>query len=323
MVKLGLKSRKLRTRKLRKGGNGTSSSSSQVSFDELYGLSQLIINCNIDIIEIIENESEVQETRLNDLKEIIKDAKNSILSIFRNNKFDLSTLSTQQNNLLLSSIILTYEEIAEAYANAYLKLMNRRLIEIENIITMVNSVKTWTEMDNENRYGFKKIAIKNLNIIINILNIPINAITLHKMSFLNKTKDPGPNALSTERGLLPDNITRDIMKSLHGPKYTKQSSKPKLYSNIEENYKLFTASTPNLRKQPNNSLSNDLRSRKIKRKRSRSRSRSITSRITRSITSRITRSKSKSKTNKSKSKTNKRKSKTNKRKSIRKSNRRK
>ena len=55
------------------------------------------------------------------------------------------------------------------------------------------------------------------------------------------------------------------MKSLHGPKYTKQSSKPKLYSNIEENYKLFTASTPNLRKQPNNSLSNDLRSRKIKR----------------------------------------------------------
>jgi len=283
MVKLGLKSRKLK-----KGGNGTSSSSSQVSFDELYGLSQLIIRCNTDIIDISENQIEDQETRLNDLKEIIKEAKNLIISIFRNNKFDLSTLSTQESNLLLSDIIVTDKKIAEAYANAYLQLMNRdrNIIEIEKIITMVNNWKTGIERDGENRYGHKKTAIENLNIIINILNIPINAITLHKASFLNKTKDPGPNALSTKRGLLPDNITRDIMQILHGPKYTKQSSEPVLYSNVEENYKLFAASTPNLR------------SRKKKRKRSRTRSRSRI--ITRSITRRITRSKSKSKSNKRK-----------------------
>jgi hypothetical protein len=318
MIKLGLK-----RRKHKKGGNGNeesiSSSSSQVSFDELYGLSHLIIRCNMDIIDISEDENEDQ-TRLNDLEEIIKEATNLIISIFRNNKFDLSTLSTYESNLLLSDIIITDKKIAEAYANAYLKLMNRdrNIIEIENIITTVNIFKTRIERDGENRYGHKKKSIENLNIIINILNIPINAITLHKASFLNKTKDPGPNALSTKRGLLPDNITRDTMEFLHGPKYRKQSSDPVLFSNVLENAELFAASTPNLRKQQNNLLSNDLRSRKRSRSRNRkrSRSRSITSRITRSITSRITRSKSKSKTNRIKSKTNKRKS-------IRRTNRRK
>jgi hypothetical protein len=60
------------------------------------------------------------------------------------------------------------------------------------------------------------------------------------ISFLPKEKDPGPNALSTDRGLLPDPLTSHVMSYLI-PNSRYEAEEPMQYntvvSNMNENIK--------------------------------------------------------------------------------------
>ena len=55
------------------------------------------------------------------------------------------------------------------------------------------------------------------------------------ISFLSKEKDPGPNALSTDRGLLPDPLASHVMSYLHGKNYKNKAEEPMQYSTVVSN----------------------------------------------------------------------------------------
>ena len=131
-----LRTRKLRSRKLRKGGNGPSSSSSQDNFQILLGLLDSYPTYIRDISDL-SREVPMDNIKIRQIQNDLNDIENRIVSIFRNNSFDISTLSEEQKDALLYAILRTNGEIAEEYANAYSNVETKEQMPIEIIDQLI------------------------------------------------------------------------------------------------------------------------------------------------------------------------------------------
>jgi hypothetical protein len=284
--------------KSRKGGNGSSSSSSsQVSFKEL---TRLIYQIKEFRRLLIEEEMDPGTNDPEELKEDIERNVERILSIFNGDRIDLSQLTQQETDKLLQLIVgitgITdnYDEvnteinnqIIEAYAQAYLRYKdthNSDLLEIENLnneiknknelIDMIESGEDDTyesEDDKQEAIDTYMNEIKNLEKIRDIFIAEKNRM-VSNISFLPKEKDPGPNALSTDRGLLPDPLTAHVMSYL-SPNSRYQAEEPKQYETVLSNAIENIKKTPS-RKEKSSSSSSALGGRRTRRKSIRKKSR--------------------------------------------------
>jgi hypothetical protein len=251
------KRRKLtKGRKLRKGGNGSSSSSSKVSFNSL---KRLIIELKEWRGLLIEEEMDPGTNDPEELKGDIDRNIDKILSVFKNNRIDLSQLTQQETDLLLHLIIGITDnfddnaeidnQIVEAYAQAYLRYKdtnNSSILDIEHLNSEIEDINSLIEAiesgeddvyenddDKEEAVQHYMNQIENIKKILNIF-IAEKTHMVKSISLFPKEKDHGPNALSTERGLLPDAHVAHIMSYLI-PNYKHVATEPMQHSRVISN----------------------------------------------------------------------------------------
>jgi hypothetical protein len=288
MKSFRLKTRKHRSRKLRKGGNGpSSSSSSQVSFQELYILIYQLKGLRGLLIE---EEMDPGTNDPEELKEDIERNVETILSIFNGNKINLSQLTDQQTDELLQLIIGITDnfdedneeidnQIVEAYAQAYLRYKdthNSSLLEIEYLNNEIEEKNNLIEMietgeddaydndeDKEEAVQMYQNQIENIQKIRDIF-IAEKKRMVNTMSFLPKEKDPGLKALSTDRGLLPDPQVAHVMSYLI-PNYKNKAEEPTQHSTVISNSLENIKTMPSRSEKGGRRRSRKIRSRKIRR----------------------------------------------------------
>jgi hypothetical protein len=256
-----MKSFRLKRRKntkRRKGGNGkqgssSSSSSSEVNFKDL---KKLVIDIKIARGLLIEEAMEPGRYDQNKIEAFISNNANKILTIFNEDVINLSQLTMQETDQLLHLIAGIREnsdehdkeidnQIIEAYADAYIRYqdtdnsslltieyLNNEIENTEELIKMIDSGEDdlyphedkdkTLEMYENNIENIKKIRDKFIAVKTNMVK---------NMSFLPKEKDPGPNAFSTHRGLLPDPEVDHVMSYLI-PQFRNTAAKPTEHSTI-------------------------------------------------------------------------------------------
>jgi hypothetical protein len=265
--------------KSRKGGNGNSSSSSspQVSFNDL---KKLFIELKVCRGLLIKEEMEPGKYHIDKIEEYIKNIIEKLLSIFNEDKINLSQLTIQQEAKLLdliaeiTGITDNYDQVTtqinnqiiEAYAKAYLRYKdthNSSLLEIEYLDNEIkereNIIDTIGEDPNEDEtVQMYQNQIENIAKIRDIF-IAEKTRMVNNISFLPKEKYPGPKALSTHRGLLPDPQVAHVMSYLI-PNFSNESAKPTQYSTVLSN------TLENIKTMPSKSEKGGSRRKRIRRR---------------------------------------------------------
>jgi hypothetical protein len=272
MTKLRLKSRKLR-----KGGNGNSSSSYQVSLKNLLILLDKYQSYLWDMKYghwKIKYGEYGEDATIENIQDKLNDIKNRIISIFRNNSFDLLTLSEDQTYSLLYAVLRTDEEIVEAYANAYANLETKEKMPIEIIDYIIlefeNELNNNVEFDDEELYDYYENALIYLNIIDKIIKQERPLRMKQKVGDTAMTISSIQPMETNKRYFLPPNVKKAIAEFIHNPRYYKLfSSKPTLYSRVISNSIENIKKMPSRKKNPpDNSSSNaTIGGRKTRRKR--------------------------------------------------------
>lgn len=189
-----------------------------------------------------------------ELQEDIDRNIDKILSVFNENRIDLSKLTQQETDLLLHLIIGITDnfdddnaeidnQIVKAYAQAYLRYKdthNSSMLEIEHLKSEIENINSLIEAiesgeddvyenddDKEEAVQMYMNQIENIKKILNIF-IAEKSLMVSKMSFLPKEKYPGrgQQITSTNRGLLPDPLFAHVMGYHVGPEYKNISSHP-------------------------------------------------------------------------------------------------
>jgi hypothetical protein len=164
------KSRKHKTRKIKKGGNGRSSQEILTNLLNLLDDYQSYLGD----IDDLSREEPMDNIKIRQIQVDLNDLENSIVSIFRNNSLELSTLSVRQKEALLYAVLRTSGEIAEAYAHAYSNLETKEQMPIEIIDELINEF----EIEIENiEIAISEILLKarnclslNCTLTVNIAN---------------------------------------------------------------------------------------------------------------------------------------------------------
>ena len=274
-----LRTRKLRTRKLRKGGNGPSSSSSQDNFQILLGLLDSYPTYIRDISDL-SREVPMDNIKIRQIQNDLNDIENRIVSIFRNNSFDISTLSEEQKDALLYAILRTNGEIAEEYANAYSNVETKEQMPIEIIDQLINDFQDEIENienDIENgddydddEYDYYVNAFTYLNIIKEIIEQE-QPLRIQRMK--QKVGDTAMTISTIQpmgtnnRYFLPPNVKIEIEEFIHNPLYYKHfPSNPKQFDTVLSNARENIKTMPS-REESSSSSSNALGGRRKSRRR--------------------------------------------------------
>ena len=230
------RTRKLSIRKLRKGGNGQSSSSSQ---DNLTNLLNLLDDYQSYIRDIddLSREEPMDNIKIRQIQNDLNDIENSIVSIFRNNSFDISRLSQEQTDALLYAVLRTSGEIAEAYANSYSNVETKEQIPIEIIDQLIdefedkianieNDMEDDEEYDDDD-YDYYVNAFTYLNMIKEIIEQeqPLRIQRMkQKVVDTSRTISSIQPIRTNKRYFLPPNIKQLIAEFIHNPRYYKHFS---------------------------------------------------------------------------------------------------
>jgi hypothetical protein len=245
-----------KSRKLRKGGNGSSSSSSQDNFTNLLNLLDNYQSYLGDINDL-SREEPMDNIKIRQIQVDLNDLENSIVSIFRNNSLELSTLSVRQKEALLYAVLRTSGEIAEAYAHAYSNLETKEQMPIEIIDELINEFEIDIEnieIDIENgddydddEYDYYVNAFTYLNIIKQIIEED-QPLRIQRMKqkvvdtarTISTIQPMGSNA----KFVLPPNVKKTIGELIHDPRYYKHvSAKPNSHPILGADWKANSSSS--------------------------------------------------------------------------------
>ncbi len=233
MKSLRLKTRKHKTRKIKKGGNGRSSQEILTNLLNLLDDYQSYLG---DINDL-SHEEPMDNIKIRQIQDELNDIENSIISIFTNNSLDLSILSERQKETLLYAVLRTSGEIAEAYAHAYSNLETKEQMPIEIIDELINEFEIEIEnieIDIENgddyddyEYDYYVNAFTYLNIIKQIIeeNQPLRIQRMkQKVVDTARTISTIQPMGSNKKFVLPPNVKQSIAELIHDPRYFKHVS---------------------------------------------------------------------------------------------------
>ena len=262
-----------KSRKLRKGGNGPTSSSSsnpKVSFRTVSALLRSISDKEY-VIRELEQDDPLNINEINQKKQQQINAKNQVISIFENNNSFLLKLSSREKEILLNDV-LNDRGISIAYANAYLNLKDITLIPNEAIAVALAEHKD-IDASIQEEINYKAAAAeypvnidfyknyKNLKTIIRIFNIPEDALMVSKIRAVKRGETPGPVSKNSDHIGFPDPAFANIMGYHVGPEYRNISSQPHPHPILGSDW---TASSSSSEKGGRRRRSRKLRSRKLR-----------------------------------------------------------